>query len=269
MHEDLNERLVNHRGKLGEAREEILRRFLRKYLPGRFEVSNGFVFDHHGSLSDELDIIISDKLVAPLFETPGGIRHYPCQSVVAVGQVKSSLTSAGELIDALDNLASVKRLDRSAGGKAVDHLSGEKLNHEENYLHQVFTFLIITGRSISKDGALEEYMEYIHTRKAHLWTNIIISLNKYIVTFHCDDGVCPNPMHARGITVVPASENPDLLMKFYVLLGRALEVTRISTLPYWQYLEQYTSWNGYTAHGEIVDSLEGRAPRYLRDLTGQ
>jgi hypothetical protein len=99
MKEELRERLTPHPGELGSNREEIIRDFRRRYLPRRFEVSNGFAFDASGRVSKQLDIVIVDSQVCPRFETAGGIRFFPCESVVAVGQVKSSLTSrrAGDI----------------------------------------------------------------------------------------------------------------------------------------------------------------------------
>jgi hypothetical protein len=60
MRADLAERLVDHPGEVGSGREEILRRFLRDYLPKRFDVSSGFVFDSEGNISRQLDIIVAD-----------------------------------------------------------------------------------------------------------------------------------------------------------------------------------------------------------------
>src|SRR5574341_1805528 len=111
MRADLAERLVPHPGELGTDRDEIIRQFLRAYLPKRFEVSTGFAFDSQGNISQQLDIIISNSLVCPRFETVGGSRFYPCESVVAVGQVKSSLKTREEFRKVMANLESVKSLD--------------------------------------------------------------------------------------------------------------------------------------------------------------
>jgi hypothetical protein len=95
-----------HPGELGVDREEIIRRFLQAYLPKRFEVSSGLAFDSKGNISQQLDIVISNSLVCPRFETQAGTRFYPCESVVAVGQVKSSLRTRDEFRSAMANLAS-------------------------------------------------------------------------------------------------------------------------------------------------------------------
>ena len=263
MRLDLNERLVSHPGELGTGRERIIRQFLSEYLPKRFEVSTGFAFDASGKVSKQLDIIIANALVCPRFETAGGNRFYPCESVVAVGQVKSSLTSLDELADALDNLESVKVLDRSAGGKAVDRDHREAIDHERNYLHQVFTFLFVTGNALAGETLHEELMHFILERHAHLWPNVVIAFDKYLATYCCDDGICPNPMHARGVALQRESEDEELLMRFYLLLGKAIEVTRVSALPYWEYLHNARTWSATVFH-----SSTGNPPPYLSSISG-
>jgi len=42
-------------------------------------------------------------------------------------------------------------------------------------------------------------MDHVLTTPAHIWTNIVLALDQYLITFHCKDGVCPNPMDAMGI----------------------------------------------------------------------
>lgn len=262
MREDLAQRMVPHPGELGVGREEILRRFLRAYLPSRFEVSTGFVFDSKGGVSKQLDIIIANTLVCPRFETAGGNRFYPCESVVAVGQIKSSLTSDAELKYALANLESVKELDRSAGERAYDVERGERIDHVNNHLHQIFTFLLICGRALKDETMHESIMHHVLDTAPHVWTNIVFALDQYLVTFACDDGVCPNPLHARGVALQRASDSDELLMRFYLYLGQAIEVTRVSGLQLWSYLSAAQSLNTTVFH----DSTDF-PPRLLSQIT--
>ncbi|MCX6592491.1 MAG: hypothetical protein NTZ56_13295 [Acidobacteria bacterium] len=264
MRADLSERLTDHPGELGVGREEIIRRFLRAYLPSRFDVSSGFVFDSTGSVSRQIDIVITDRLVCPRFETAGGIKYFPCESVVAVGQIKSALTSAAELLRALENLESVKGLDRSARGKAFDGRRGEPIDHRNDHLHQIFSFLLITGKVLSAGRVQTLVMERILATPAHIWTNIILALDKYLMTFCCDAGICPNPMDARGLAMQPANEDGELLMRFYLLLGQAIEVTRVSALPYWEYLHLAQKWTA-----EVCYSATGNPPPYLSQITSE
>ena len=258
MRADLAERMVDHPGELGMGREEIIRRFLRAYIPARFEVSTGFVFDSKGNVSKQLDIVIANALVCPRFETAGGNRFYPCESVVAVGQVKSSLTSDAELHSALANLESVKDLDRSASGRAFDANRGEPIDHVNNHLHQIFTFLLICGKTLKDSTMHTTLMDHVLVTAPHIWTNIVLALDRYLITFHCDRGVCPNPMDARGMALQRASADDELLMRFYLLLGQAIEVTRVSSLPHWEYLSAAKLWNAevhFAATGDIPPPL--------------
>lgn len=263
MREDLAERMVEHPGELGIGREEIIRRFLRAYLPTRFDVSTGFVFDSRGNVSKQIDIVIANALACPRFETTGGTRFYPCESVVAVGQIKSSLTSDSELQNALANLESVKELDRSASGRAFDINYGEMIDHRNNYLHQIFTFLLISGNALKGRTMHERIMRHVLETAPHVWTNIILALDQYLVTFACDDGVCPNAMHARGVALQEASEEDELLMRLYLLLGQAIEVTRVSSLPYWEYLNTVRKWNADVHFAATGDD----PPPYLSAIT--
>ncbi|WP_338847295.1 DUF6602 domain-containing protein [Massilia sp. W12] len=261
MKADLRERLIAHPGELGTDREEVVRSFLRSYLPKRFEVSTGFVFDASGAVSKQIDVIIADSLACTHFETSGGTRYYPCESVVAIGQVKSSLTSEKKILDSLDNLESVKLLDRSARGRAFDKRFNEKIDHRFNHLHQIFSFVLVTGKAISGAVIQEHVLEYVISREAHLWPNVFLALDQYLVTFCCDDGVCPNPMHARGIALQKAEDSPDLIMRFFLLLGQAIEEIRVAGLPYWEYLNEIHNWTA-----EVMYSCTDDPPPYLSAL---
>jgi hypothetical protein len=267
MRADLAERMVAHPGELGVGREEIIRRFLRTYISARFEVSTGFVFDSQGNVSKQLDIIIANSLVCPRFETAGGIRFYPCESVVAVGQVKSSLTSDVELQSALANLESVKVLDRSANGRAFDAERREEIDRVNNHLHQIFTFLLICGKAMKDSTMQTKFMDRVLVSAPHVWTNIILALDQYLITFHCNDGVCPNPKDARGIALQRTSEDDELLMRFYLLLGQAIEVTRVSSLPHWEYLSAAKMWNA-EVHCAVPDDPDLPPPLLSKVTTG-
>lgn len=258
---DLAHRLIAHPGELGTDREEVIRSFLRAYLPKRFEISTGFVFDANGLVSKQIDVIIADSLVCAHFETAGGTRYYPCESVVSVGQVKSSLTAKKKLRHALENLESVKRLDRSARGNAIDSRFNEAINQRDDHLHQIFSFLFVIGDAISGASIQEIVLDHIVLKETHLWPNVILALDQYLLTYCCDDGVCPNPMHARGISLQRATDTPDLIMRFFLLLGQAIEVIRVSGLPYWEYLSEANEWSA-----EVIYSATNDPPPYLSGI---
>ena len=89
----------------------------------------------------------------------------------------------------------------------------------------------------------------------HVWTNIVLAPDKYLITFHCDRGVCPNPMDARGIALEQASPDDELVMRFHLLLGQAIEVTRVCSLPYWEYLSAAKLWSAEIRHAVTEDGV--------------
>lgn len=248
MARDLRARLVKHPSEAGRARESILREFLQSHLARRFEVSTGFAFDASGGVSRQLDVVVADTQLASPFRVPGGVRFFPCETVVGVGQVKSSLDTRDGFREALENLRSAKELDRSSNGRAFDRVWREHLDYRENHLHQVFTFLFITGRSLSPETARDELEGFLSAHEPHLWPNVVIAQDRFLLTYCCEDGVCPNPMHALGLSLQLAESGPSLLLRFLLLLGRAIEVTRVSGLPYSEYLRFASQWDAEVLH---------------------
>src|SRR4029077_20022000 len=185
-------------------------------------------------------------------------RFFPCESIVAVGQVKSRLGSVKEFHNALENLVSAKALDRSAGGTAVDRKTGEPLDPKQNHLHQIFTFLFIIGRSLSGVSIRDELVSFLEKHDCWLWPNVILALDKHLVTFCCDAGICPNPLDARGIAIQEHSKGHDVLMHFYLLLSQAIEATKVSNMPYWAYLNKLGTWDA-----EVWFSTKESPPPYL------
>ena len=256
MTSNLRLKLIDHPGELGTGREQIIRDFLAAYLPKRFRVATGFAFDCNGKVSKQLDIVIIDGNICPIFEIPGGKLLFPCEAIVAAGEVKSSVSSRAKIREALDGLIDLKSLDRSAKGMAYDSKNKEYIDHHSNYLHQIFTFLIITGKSLGADLVAETIMDESFLTPISQMPNAILALDQYLVTYCCDDGICPNPMHARGVSCQKAMV--DVLLRFYIMLGRAIDVTSVSSFPFWQYLSSYQNMPSKV----IYDTYEN-PPRFL------
>lgn len=261
MRSGLASQLVPHFGERGAGREEVLRRFLSDYLPKRFLVDTGFVFDHSGACSNQMDIVIVDSAACPLFEDAGGRKFYPVEGVVAVGQVRSSATSLEKWQSALDNLESVKVLDRSGGGHSCSMDDGMPLNHEDDHLDQVFSFLFVCGESLTPYNARHFMLDYLGRRSAHLWPNICFVFDNYLLTFCCDYGICPNPMHAIALSLQTELSQNETFIRFYLMLAQAVQFTRTGRLPYHSYLASFKPWNAEFFPAARVDS-----PPKLRDI---
>lgn len=98
---------------IGEAIETPVRRRLEQVLPRGIAVGSGCVIDSYGNCSRQQDVVLYERDICPVFSinnTPQS-TYYPCEGVMAVIEVKSSLSSA-ELKDSFEKIASVKRLRR-------------------------------------------------------------------------------------------------------------------------------------------------------------
>lgn len=231
---DLRTKLVAHRGEAGRSREAAVREFLIGQLPQSLEVSSGFAFDVAGRVSRQLDLVVSHREAGGTYDIGGGTKYFRIESVVGVGQVKSVITSRRELWEAFENLESVANLDRSAEGAARCLRSGEAIDHREVYHHRVFTFLLVAEPGLSADTCREVLIDFALTHCDYVWPNLVLFLDSHLLTYHCDDGVCPNAAHARGVTLV--KDDGLNLVRFVRFLADALVATAPAYAAHSRYL---------------------------------
>lgn len=87
-------RAKQHRGSRGASREAAVARFLRGQLPARFGVTTGEAIDAQERRTGQLDVVIYDRNVtAPLLAEESG-DLLAAESLLAVIEVKSTLTKA-------------------------------------------------------------------------------------------------------------------------------------------------------------------------------
>lgn len=232
----LAERLLPSPGELGIGREEVLRQFFRDFLPQRFGVSTGFVFDSVGNISRQIDIVIYDKQVCPNLQSGGGRRLFPCESVVCVGEVKSRLDSVDRVRDALENLRSVKVLDRSALGSNISYQHGWEIDQHSDHLDQIFAFVFVVTDCVSEASVIKAWYELLWENKRPNWPNVLFCLDKMLVTYSCESGVCPNPMDALAFSAITDVSPDKLFARFFSMVARAVEVTATSSVPWWNLL---------------------------------
>ncbi|WP_321003419.1 DUF6602 domain-containing protein [Eisenbergiella porci] len=108
--------LLEHPVTKGEHCESAWIDFFRSFLPNKYAVDKGFVFDSKGNVSEQIDIIIYDALYAPLiFGTDAGEKFITAESVYAVFESKPTINK--ETLEYANNkIKSVTVLERSARG---------------------------------------------------------------------------------------------------------------------------------------------------------
>jgi len=90
-------------------------------LPERYKVDSGFVVDHEGNISEQIDIIIYDRHFTPFIFRGENVVYIPAEGVYAVFEVKPDLTK--ENFDyAIKKLNSVKNLKRTSA--SFTHILG-------------------------------------------------------------------------------------------------------------------------------------------------
>jgi hypothetical protein len=199
--------LIEHPGESGRAREQILTAFIEQLIPSSFGVSTGFVVDAVGGKSRQLDVVVYRTDYAPVFEI-GGVKHFLVESVVAVVQVKAGITSTAELEAALENIRSVKALDRTNRNRnyrligdmrLLDDPWGGKADPEEFY-HQVFG-AIVTERSLSQDTFVDRYLAWLRAHPRREWPNLYVDANDFVAGYLSP---MPPPLVGERLSIVPA-----------------------------------------------------------------
>lgn len=108
--------LLDHSVTKGNHCESAWIDFFRSFLPNKYAVDKGFVFDSEGKISEQIDIIIYDALYAPLiFGTDAGEKFVTAESVYAVFDSKPKIDK-GTLKYTNNKVESVRVLKRSRRG---------------------------------------------------------------------------------------------------------------------------------------------------------
>lgn len=107
---------IKHSGESGRAREKIIINFLQKIIPCKYKIGTGFVIDAVGGISKQIDVVIYRDSYHSVLEI-GEVKYFMVESVVAVIEVKATIKNKTTLYQALENIKSVKILDRSNKGK--------------------------------------------------------------------------------------------------------------------------------------------------------
>jgi hypothetical protein len=223
---------VSHNQTAGEAREYALVGLLKKYLPQRVGIDRGFVIDAHGNESKQIDIVIYDRTVGTVFEI-NRIKYFPCETVVAIGEVKSDINSVDKLKDALNKIKSVKELDRSNQGKNLIisgpgvSLQGLEFNPATHHRDQIFGF-IFTSTSMKRKSIIEYLQNHNERMDRRYWMNIFCGFNQFLISYECPGVLYPSAMDATYLYCTTENEIQSLLLLFYCILARAVDETHVA-----------------------------------------
>jgi Domain of unknown function (DUF6602) len=235
-------RETEHRQSAGEAREKALVSLLRKYVPARVGVERGgFVIDALGGESRQADIVIYDQTVATIFDI-GNVMYFPCEAVLAVGEVKADVTSAATLEDALKKIRSVKALDRSNRGTNKP-ITGPGISTEgivsfdpaTKHRDQIFGF-IFTHSSLGCDTLVRQLQSFLRENPRSHWPNLFCAFGELLITYEKEDGgIYPSAMEANALAVTTPAERDNVLLLFFCILASFLQEAHVARAPYFRY----------------------------------
>jgi len=188
-------------GLKGAARENEVRLKLESLLPPGVGVGTGCVIDSEGNVSKQQDIILYEKQLCPKFTFSGSdeASYYPCEGVIATGEIKSSI-GRNELEDIFQKSLSVKKLRRLAittKSQLIDvesvcyrkYLSqtvfdsgGENsFNQDANSSDQIWTFALAGDFSVSQE-TLSKHLEISLSETKDIYSpNFIATLNSGVL----------------------------------------------------------------------------------------
>lgn len=199
-----NAGLATTPGLVGDAREKAARNQLEHILPAGIAVGSGCVIDSYGKTSKQMDVVLYEKEICPVYSINNApeTAYYPCEGVVAVGEIKSSLNSCG-LEDIFRKIESVKMLrrfsdkllsERVLGSLSVPHrrygttapvthrnFDDMDYNQEDHSLDQIFGFALAGKLKLKPQTFCEKFVNRARVMDPILTPNLIVTLNQGIL----------------------------------------------------------------------------------------
>ena len=206
-------------GLVGSAREFPVRDKLRQLLPRGMDIGSGCVIDSFGNTSRQMDVVLYERDICPVYsvnQDPAS-TYYPCEGVIAVGEIKSTINS-DELKDIFRKIASVKELRRFTGkpsGSSVLNkdayatfrrygslLTGigskaEEYNQDTNPYDQIHGFAMSGKLGISTETLCKRFIEIAVDTGYGVSPNLVVVLDGNVL---CPLSIPPN-RHMPNITV--------------------------------------------------------------------
>ena len=191
---------------VGSAAEQPVRDQLEQVLPrghaGALGVGEGFVIDSYGGTSRQQDVVVYERDICPVFSVnrTAQTTYYPCEGVIAVGEIKSRL-DGDSLEDAFRKVASAKELRRYDVTDLMPHpTTGEPIPLKRKYLSphgdsvlrldegpeqkeraQIFGFVVAGESRLSRETLVGMFSELSAGLDASVAPNLLVTLDGHAV----------------------------------------------------------------------------------------
>ena len=207
---------LDHAGLKGQSVEDKVREFLRQYLPKSLDISTGKVVDSSGTLSKQLDIIISDSHKTPIFYQSGEIRVIPAECVYAVIEVKTYL-NRDELVKSFDNMKSVKEQLKTAYFKPTGVIQNSHFMYSVHWDYWPTNYFIFAYDSDGLESILLNLYKLQSNEDVHKRIDSVCVLNKGMIINEDEKGMYSALPSADS--VAKYIETDKSLLLFYILIS--------------------------------------------------
>ena len=207
---------LEHPGMKGSANEEIVKDFLKHYLPRHLEVSSGITVDSHGGVSRQLDVIIHDASKTPIFYRAESFRVIPVDCVYAAVEIKAYLDKF-EIQKSFENMRSIKHLKKEAYFESNSVIEEVKFLYGQKWAHWPVQHFIFAFDSPELPSVISNVLEVQQKEPLHQRIDSICVLNKGVLFHQRRDGTFrPEPTLDSQLV---ASHTKKPLLFFYTLLS--------------------------------------------------
>lgn len=186
-----NKNKLHHGPEYGSYRERACKDFLKFILPNKYKTGDGFVINSYDETTSQCDLVIYNSSVTPMIEVNQNTRFFPCETTLAIGEVKSILNKK-DFLNCLKKLALNKKIRKLKSHNIIDGTapSEEIFNSGTEFIHP-FTFVIcesISGFSDNLDKEIEDFYisEKIPFEFRH---NYILSLKDGYISYIFPDNI--------------------------------------------------------------------------------
>lgn len=244
----------------GRAREVIIHRFLKPFLPKSLGIGSGVIISASGENSGEIDVIIYDKSTYNLFKPftsymPETTRPFPAEVVYGIIEVEHKLTRDG-LCKCVEKIGRAKKLPKVAyfeqsGVHRFTNMYGKKWDYFP-------TFGIVFAFDSENLKELTDTLEQLYKDKnlsIEQQANIICVLNKGLIAYYDYDKdllkFAPEPEPKYQLTC-GGIEPEECLSLLFRLVMQVLSQVFIRPIKVSDYFGERFQWKPYYQKGYWV-----------------
>ncbi len=236
-------KLFEHSGEKGEFREQIIEELLRPFLPECYGLGSGQIFSKDEDISNQIDIVIYDPIYSNVLFKSKNSSLFPCESVYGEIEVKSFL-STHELNTSIDNIISLKKLNREKSG-LMDITPFHEINLDSYFITPNRKFNPYLGIIFAYDGITKEtfneklFAKFKETKKELMPDFIFNHKQGYMAMKILENSVSGFGENFDGYAIIDTKD--DTLAIMFLLINICLNQIKLKAPDYNDYLKKILS----------------------------